>query len=62
MGALCRGTEAITVFERTEQEYAVMGGPAWKYPDGQVLPVTKITHIDGVPQFEIPPRSSTLCP
>ena len=63
MGQFCRGAaKEVIVYQRSVEEYTQMGGPAWKYADGEVVPVTKIKHSAGnrVPHFELADKTSII--
>ena len=55
MGAACGGKVAdqvVTVLEQNMDEALSAGGLAWRYPNGNVEPVTKIINANGVARFE----------
>lgn len=56
MGSLCAAKEVV-VYERSLEDWSAFGGPAWKYPTGDIQAVTKITDVNGEPKFEFAPQT-----
>lgn len=49
---MCTAKETL-LYERTAEQWADWGGPAYQHPNGDLQPVTKITAINGKPQFTL---------